>query len=278
MSPVRRQRGTVVIMAMLVVALAATAASLALQRQDLSARELEAVRDYQQARWILAGGTHWARAILAEDARAGNVDHARELWASGLAPTEVEQATLSGDILDAQGLFNLANLRRDGQPSEADLAVFKRLLASLGVRTDFAEAIAAAQPMTELGDLYRVRGVDDALVARLRPFVTVLPQRTAINVNTARAEILLAAVDGLSLAEAVVLAQGSVASPVRNAAEFKARLPRPDLALRDEDIAVRSRYFLVHGRARLRNADVRLEALLQRDGNALPVIVWQRAS
>ncbi len=274
-----RQRGTVVIIAMLIVALAATAASFALQRQDLSVRQLEAARDYEQARWVLRGGAHWARAILAEDARtAGSVDHAAELWATGLAPTEVERGTLSGEIRDAQGLFNLANLRRDGKPSERDIASLERLLASIGLRAELAEAIAAAQPMRELGELHRVRGCDEAVIARLRQVVAVLPQRTAVNVNTARAEVLVAALDGLSLAEAMVVAQGLKAAPVRSAGELRARLPRPDLPVSEEEIAVRSRFFFVDGRARFGRADVRLEALLQREGSALPAIVWQRTS
>jgi general secretion pathway protein K len=272
------ERGTVVIVAMLIVALASIVASFALQRQDLALRQLEAARDYEQARWILRGGAHWARTILAEDARSGSVDHAGELWASGLPPTDIEQGTLSGEIRDAQGLFNLGNLLREGKPSERDVAAFKRLLAALGLRVELAEAIAAAQPFAEVGELRRVRGCDDAVVARLQPFVTVLPQRSAINVNTARAEVLMAAVEGLGLAEAAVLAQSAGAAPFRSPGDFRTRLPRPDMFVSDGDIAVRSGFFVVHGRARVGRADVRLEALLKREGTALPATVWLRTS
>ena len=278
MSRASRERGTVVIIAMLVVALAATAATIALQRQDLSVRQLEAARDYEQARWILTGGAHWARAILSEDAKAGSVDHAAELWATGLAPTQVERGTLAGEIHDAQGRFNLANLLRDGKPSERDVAALGRLLSALGLRTGLAEAIAAAMPMRELGELHRVRGCDEATVARLRQVLVLLPQRTPVNVNTARAEVLVAAVEGIDLAQALVLAQGIKASPVPSLADFRDRLSRPDLQVSDEQVAVRSRFFLVEGRVRLGQADVRMEALLRRDGSALPLILWQRST
>lgn len=278
MSRASRQRGTVVIIAMLIVALAATAATVALQRQDLSVRQLEAARDYEQARWILTGGAHWARTILSEDAKAGGVDHGAELWASGLAPTQVEGGVLAGEIHDAQGRFNLANLLRDGKPSERDVAALGRLLSALGLRPGLAQAIAAAMPMRELGELHRVPGCDEATVARLRQAVVLLPQRTPVNVNTARAEVLVAAVEGIDLAQALVLAQGIKASPVPSLADFRARLSRPDLPLSDEQIAVRSRFFLVEGRVHLGQADVRMEALLQRNGSALPVILWQRST
>ena len=116
------QRGAVVIVAMLIVSLAATAASMMLQQQDVAIRQLEAGRDYEQARWLLNGGAQWARVILRNDARASTIDHGGELWATGLPPTEIEQGTLSGAIQDQQGLFNLNNLVRDGISSARDTA------------------------------------------------------------------------------------------------------------------------------------------------------------
>lgn len=274
----RSQSGAAVIAAMLVVALAATTATLALQRQDLGLRQLEAARDYEQARWILAGGAHWARAILTEDARASATDHARELWASGLKATEIEQATLTGSLHDEQGLFNLANLRLDGKPSERDLAVLRRLLAAIGERAALAEPIAAAQPMTEWAELHRIPGCDERVVRRLAAVATVLPGRTPINVNTAPPQVLAAMVEGLEPAEAVVLAQSLLAEPAKDANDFIARLPRRGLEADAGLVAVSSRFFKVRGRVVLRNADVRLEALLQREGTASPRILWAWAS
>jgi general secretion pathway protein K len=306
MSAPRRQRGVVVIVALLIVALAATTAAFMLQQQDLAARQLEAARDYEQARWVLRGGTHWARAILAEDARNSSVDHGRELWASGLPATDIEQGRISGAIHDQQGLFNLNNLARDGKSSERDIAALKRMLATLALRPDLAEAIAdwidadsipnprgaedadylrlpapyraANQPITALDDLLRVRGVDEAVLARLRPFVTALPQRTTVNVNLAPPEVLVGVVEGLSLPEAQVLASNRSGAPFLNRDEFRARLPRRELSARDDEVSVDSKFFLVEGRAQVGKADLRMRALLQRNGAGLPAIVWQRLS
>lgn len=306
MSAPRNQQGVVVIVALLIVALAVSTAAYMLQQQDLAARQLEAARDYEQARWVLRGGTHWARAILAEDARNSGVDHGRELWASGLPATDIEQGRISGAIHDQQGLFNLNNLARDGKSSERDIAALKRLLATLSLRADLAEAIAdwidadsvpnprgaedadylrlpapyraANRPVTALDDLLRVRGVDDAVLARLRPFVTALPRRTPVNVNLAPPEVLAGVVEGLSLTEAQVLASNRSAAPFRDRNEFRARLPRRDLEARDDEISVDSQFFLVEGRAQVGKADLRIRALLQRNGAGLPAIVWQRLS
>jgi general secretion pathway protein K len=306
MSLPRRQRGVVVIVALLIVALAATTAAYMLQHQDLAARQLEAARDYEQARWVLRGGTHWARAILAEDARNSGVDHGRELWASGLPATDIEQGRISGAIHDQQGLFNLNNLARDGASSERDIAALKRVLATLALRSDLAEAIAdwidadstpnsrgaedadylrlpapyraANRPIAALDDLLRVRGVDQAVLARLRPFVTALPQRTPVNVNLAPPEVLVGVVEGLSLPEAQVLASNRPAAPFRDRDEFRARLPRHELGARNDEISVNSQFFVVEGRAQVGKADLWIRALLQRGGAGLPAIVWQRLS
>jgi len=65
---------------------------------------------------------------------------------------------------------------------------------------------------------------------------------------------------------------------MRESAEFRARLPRADLVFNSEDMAVQSRFFVVEGRAKVGRADARMQALLERQGVALPAIVWQRIS
>ncbi len=301
------QRGAVVIVAMLIVALAATGASMMLQQQDVAIRQLEAARDYEQARWLLNGGAHWARVILRADSRSSTIDHGGELWATGLPPTEIEQGNLSGAIQDQQGLFNLNNLVHDGKSSARDIDILKRLLQVIGLRADLAYAIAdwidadsalqspegaedayylnlatpyrtANQPMSAIEELLRVRGCDGAVLARLRQVATVLPRRTPVNVNMAPPEVLVAIVDGLTLPEALVLVGRRRTAPFSGRDDFRTRLPRTELNVSNEDIAVDTQFFLVQGRARVGKADLRMQALVHRSGAALPSIVWQRMS
>jgi len=305
MSRRQRQHGAAVIIAMLVVALAAAAAAGLLQQQDLALRQLTTTRDYEQASWVLKGGAQWARSILWQDGRASAADHAGELWASGLPPTEIEQGTVAGEISDQQGLFNVNNLAQEGLASARDIDAFKRLLASIGLSADLAEAIAdwidadvealpeagaeddfylrlaapyraANQPVAELGELLRVRGMDEPSLARLRGFATALPKRTPVNVNLASPEVLAAVVPGMSMAEARVLVANRADAPFRNLDDFQERLPRRDLKWIEGTLSVGSEFFLVRGRATVGRADVRMEALLERDRTSMPAIVWQR--
>lgn len=281
MNRARRQRGTAVILALLVLAIAASAAAAMMQSQDLQVRTLQAERDYEQARWMLRGGMHWARSILAEDARASAADHRRELWASGLPPTEVQLGSLAGEIRDEQALFNLNNLVRGGKIDPPQLDALKRLLSALGLRPELAEAIAAAmgtgRALADTGELAAVPGLDAGALARLQRYATVLPRATPVNINTAPPEVLVAVVDGLTLAEAQALARRMAAEPVQRREEFQARL-REGLTLNAESVSVASQFFVVHGRARVGGADLRMQALLQRAGTALPAIVWARGA
>lgn len=274
----RGQRGAVLLVTLLVVGIATALAAFSIQRQDAALRQLEATRDYEQSRWILQGGVHWARMILAEDARSNKVDHARELWARPLKGIEIEDATLTGAIQDQQGLFNLANLWREGSPSPRHVEAFRRLLRALGEQPALADAIAALQPMTEWDELHDVPGCDERTVARLAQVATLLPGVTLLNVNTAPPAVLAALVEGLELGDAVVLSNSLRAEPASSVTEFAKRLPRVDVPVDTAGLAVVSQYFKVRGRVVLRKADVRVEALLRRPGTALPNIVWYRTS
>jgi general secretion pathway protein K len=305
MSAMKRQRGAAVIVAMLIVGLAAAAAAAALQQQDLALRQLTTARDYEQATWVLKGGAHWARSILFQDGRFSAIDHGGELWASGLPPTDIEQGTVSGEISDQQGLFNVNNLALKGKASADDIEAFQRLLKAIGLNPGLAHAIAdwidgdeealpgagaednyylrlpapyraANQPVVELSELLRVRGMDEASLARLRSYATALPRRTPVNVNAAPPELLFVMIPGLTLEEARALASTRAQSPFRTVEEFEQRLPRRGLKWIEGTLSVGSSYFVVRGRATVGKADVRMEALLQRERGAMPVVLWQR--
>jgi general secretion pathway protein K len=88
----------------------------------------------------------------------------------------------------------------------------------------------------------------------------------------------MAVVPGLTLAEALELVRERAVRPFRDRDDFRARLPRRQLAASDEDVTVQSDFFLVRGHAELGRAAVRVEALIERSAGAPPAVIWQRAS
>jgi general secretion pathway protein K len=303
----RPDRGAALLLAMLILALVATLASGMVWQQSRAIEVEAAERARAQSAWILAGAQDWARLILREDARAGGVDHLGEPWAVPLAEARLStflaadrdntldsalEAFLSGNIADAQSRYNLANLLDgQGQVVPLELRTLQRLCDLAGAPTDTADRLAqglrrarGAAPDDDGAPLLPQRfsqlawlGLDAAALARIEPFVTLLPARSSVNANTAPREVLAAVIDGLDLGSAERLAQRRERSPLRSVAELRAQLP-PGVLADEARVAVSSRYFEVRGRLRLDRLVVEERALVERRGSGgdTEVVTLQR--
>jgi general secretion pathway protein K len=275
-----RQRGVAVVMAMGVVALAAIAAASMLASQSAWSRYAQLSAEHDQARALVQAGVDWGRAVLSDDRRLGNVDHLGEPWALRLPPLPVDNGELAGRIDDQQGAFNLNNLLVNGKASPAHVAQFQRLLQVLGLSEALATRLAERldadkQPLIEVAGLALVPGYDEAVRARLRPFVTALPGFTAVNVNTAAPEVLVAVVRGLDLDAARALVAQREHTYFRDAAGFRAQLPAGSEA-GGNDIAVASQYFVASVRVTIGSAEAQGSALLLRGTAGWPAVAWRK--
>ena len=299
-----RQRGVAIVLAMGVVALAAMAAAAIIVSQSTWARQVELTTEHIQARAVLLAGADWARALLSDDRRLGNVDHLGEPWALKLPPLPVENGELLGQIEDQQGAFNLNNLVTQGKINVAQLAHFRNLLATLGLPDELADAladwidedgqpqprdgaedayylaldppyVAANRPLIDVAELALVRGFDDNVRARLRPYIAALPGLTAVNVNTAPAEVIAAVIDGLDLSGAQLLVAQRDRAYYRSNDDFLRRLPRGAEAAAG-DVGVGSDYFMATLRVTIGGAQARGQALLARGASGWPEIVWRK--
>ncbi|TXT24709.1 MAG: proteinral secretion pathway protein K [Gallionellaceae bacterium] len=297
------QNGVALVLVMLIVALATTLAAFMTARQNLWQRQIESQLDRAQARRVGIAAVDWARAVLADDARAGNSDHEKEIWAMRLPAMPVENGEINGMIEDRQGLFNLNNLVRNGATSAPDVAQFRRLLEMLGLSGELATALsdwmdadsetaypggaedlyylaqarpyrAANRPLAEMGDLALVKGFDGRTVETLRAYITVLPDPGPINVNFAPPEVLAAVAQNLTLADARLLVQQRDGHPFKDVADFRQRLPHGGVIVSDGNISASSQFFLVTGRASIGGAQVSTNALLRR-ASGWPDVVWQ---
>jgi len=300
----RPERGVAIVLAMGVVALAAIAATAILVSQSSWSRQTELSAAQIQAQAVLQAGADWARAVLSDDLRVGRVDHLGEPWALKLPAMQVEQGELIGHIEDQQGRFNLNNLVTDGKLSLLQLAHFRRLLAMLGLPDELADALAdwidedgqpqprqgaedayylaldppyltANRPLIDLSELTLVRGFDEAVRARLRPYVSALPRFTAVNVNTAPPETLAAVIDGLELRDAQALVAQRDRAYYRSVDDFVKRLPRGAEAAAS-DLSVSSDFFLATLRVTVGGAQARGAALLARGAAGWPIVVWRK--
>jgi len=127
--------------------------------------------------------------------------------------------------------------------------------------------------LTQRDDLLAVTGFTPEIVAKLRDFVIVLPTPTAVNVNTAPAEVLSAIVSTLSLGEA----SGIVARRTyfNSLADFSSHLSGQSTTLGNSTADVKTNYFLVNGKVRLSRAALDVQSLIQRNGTNT-AIIWTR--
>jgi general secretion pathway protein K len=303
------QQGVAIITAILIVAVAGAAAMLMLAQQAATLDQAMLVTARAQADLYAQAGLDWARGVIAEDGRsAASVDSLTEGWAQPIGGLPVERALVAGSITDEQGKFNLNNLVVNNQKSQPDVDAFGNLLASLGIPRELADAVvdwidadadltsgagaedsyyltlprpyrAANAPMIQVEELYRVRGFDAAAMAKLKPHVTALDTRTAVNVNTADELVLAALLPKVSADRIVEIMKLQRTKPFRSTAEVAAFLGT-DSGVGAANIDVRSSFFSV--RIQVVQDDVQLatEALLKRSsvtgGSGATAIIWRR--
>jgi len=307
--PPHYQHGIAVISAMLLAALVTTVIAQMLWQQRLLISELENRQDATQANWIANAAIHWSRALLAEDSNTGPVDHGREIWATPLPPTPVEGGQLSGMIVDQQQLFNLNNVVIENRLNTAQLETLQRMLEKLKLKSGLAGALVdwvdtdnaplsitnlengaeddyylgltppyrtANQPLTEQGNLIRIKGMDAATINRLSRFATALPAPTSININTASAEVLSFVLPGTSLEDAQDIVASRNLAFFTSVGDFRQRFPDISTNTAAANLSVNSHYFLVTCFAQFGRSQVKTEALLFRDDFGWPTVVWKK--
>ncbi len=306
----QRQRGAALLTAMLTVALVATLASAALWQQWRQVEIEIAERGRSQTAWMMTGALDWTRLILREDAisaQGAAADHLGEPWALPVQESKLStflsqdqqwregdaEVFLSGQITDAQSRMNVMNLVEDGQISAPALArfagLFERLGLPLGELQRLAQQLQASRAnpssssspnpgpaalMPQQTAQLVWLGLSPGTVAALQPHITVLPEATPVNLNTASAEVLSAVLPGLDLAsarQAVTLRQRGHWASLNAAQEALGASGR---LLDEKQHSVQSRYFEVQGRMRIDNVVQQETALVRRDGGQVRML-WR---
>jgi general secretion pathway protein K len=124
--------------------------------------------------------------------------------------------------------------------------------------------------MTSVDSLLNVPGFTPEIVERLRPFVTVLPTQTPINMNTAPAEVVAAITPGMTVSTAQAFVSRRQTVFFRNTGDVTLALRGAGAPPQASDtnsipIDVTTSYFFVHGRVQHRRAEVDRTTLVYRD-------------
>lgn len=305
--PAGGQRGVALVTALLVVALATVAAVAMATRLHVDLRRTGNLVHGEQAYAYALAAESWAEVILKRDANDNKYDSLDEDWATALPPIPVDGGFVSGHVTDLQGRFNVNSLLdATGKPDQNAVEYFRRLLTLLELDPELATAVldwidadinalfpggaeddaylladppyrAANRPMASISELRLVQGFTDEAMQVLEPHVTALPEPTAINVNTATAEVLMALHPDMTAAGVDLLMADREQKPFEKLSDFTGHNALNGLSL-TVNVDVASRWFLVLTDVTVGIGKAQLESVLQRDNNKLRVVSRTRVT
>jgi len=300
------QQGSATVTALIVVGVASIVIAGLIWRQQIQIRNIETIRDKTQAQWLQHGMIDFARLVLAQDLRINQVDHLAESWSLPLSdskvadflknvdiPDELQAVTVNGGITDAQGLFNLTNLwNRNYQINANGVLAYSRLLTALGINPNLAQQTAQIaqdnqMAFNDVSDLIGIPGYTEAMIQKLRSYVTVLPIPTTININTASAEVLMAVFAGLSRSSANSIVQNRSSAPAKSLEEITQLLMRSgagtNVTVDPSLVNVNSQYWLASSEVKLGSGIFKNSSLIQRSLSPMALgnytqVVWNKTS
>lgn len=285
----KRERGVALLLAMVILALGASLASAMLWERSLVVYRDTILADQRQARQYDLGVEAWVAQILRRSVAKN--DTLGSAWATRLPPLPVEGGVIRGHVEDLQGRFNINDLvGANGEVNTTALAAFKRLLTLLGIDPNIANAIVdwedpndqitgpggaesgyyasldppyapAHAPFVSVTSLRLIKGVTPSVYARLTPYVSALPAKTALNINTAPAMVISAVVPDYSLsrARALVAQRGKQGFPSVSA--FQALTQRRTAF----PLTLKSSYFLLAVTTTIGSTQLSLYSVLYRN-------------
>ena len=174
------------------------------------------------------------------------------------------------------------------QGSQIDLKslqAFERLFEALNLPTaqlnTLAQGLVAAQQQKDGAPLMPQHvsqltwvGLTPQTLVTLAPYITVLPNRTPVNLNTAPTVVLYASVAGLSLSDANRLADQRAQNPWSSLDAFQKAAGKPVGV--DGTHSVNSRFFEVVGRLRMPATSLVERSVVQRDQVDVKVL-WRES-
>nr|WP_096031729.1 type II secretion system minor pseudopilin GspK [Caballeronia calidae] len=137
-----------------------------------------------------------------------------------------------------------------------------------GLKDADSNAPVAPLQMISVDSLLDVPGFSAEAVAKLRPFVTVLPTTTAVNMNTAPAEVVAAVVPGMNLSQgqAFVARRETVFfHDVGNVQLALTGAGVKTVSIDPNEMDVTTKYFVIHGRVEHERAQLERTTLVYRD-------------
>ncbi|MFK7793745.1 MAG: type II secretion system minor pseudopilin GspK [Gammaproteobacteria bacterium] len=297
------QEGIALLTAILVLALAVIAATSITANHQLSIRRTENVVFGSQVWSYLHGGETWAKVVLARDLDDDNdYDHISEAWATELPALPLPGGYISGKIEDEQGKINVNNLITGTEPDPLTRIRLEALFALLEQDSSLIQAVidwidpdvnaippngaeddyytgleypylTANRPMQHISELRLIKGFTQEIYEQVEPFLTALPSNTAVNVNTAKAEVLASVIPniGIDLANNIIEERDEEA--FESIQQFVSNPLLQGAPINLQALSVNSSFFSLNSQIKVGNSFIRNESILNRINNSTITVV-----
>ena len=299
-----RMHGVALVTALLVVALAATAAVTMASRQHFDIRRTANLLHSDQVMLYTKGAEGWAGKILKRDREDGEIDHLGEDWATLLPPIPIENGQMAGRLEDLQGRFNINSLIKEKKPDNLAIERFRRLLQAVELSPELASAVVdwvdsdinptfpdgaednsylGIEPpyrtangyMGSISELRLVTEFDKESYEKLLPYVAALPGQTVININTASIPVLMSLYDGMKKEEAEQLEESRGEDGFKSVDEFLKHEVFAGRAVSAESLGTGSDYFMLTSDIRFGQIQQRYYSLLYRDKSGVTQVIMR---
>ncbi|WP_019530142.1 type II secretion system minor pseudopilin GspK [Dasania marina] len=227
----RQQQGVALISVLLVFALITVLAAdmLAVNYRDI--KKTQHQFSSKQAYYYALAGEELARQLLYRDMKKQDgSDGFKDNWAQPLESYQIDQGTMTIELIDLQSRFNINNLLADSDTiNPSYVQAFKQLQSQLDTNPDITAAlldwldsnqqlsaggaediaysnktrpyVTANQPLYDNTELRLLEGLSYQAYTELAEQVSTLPRGSKINLNTATAKVLKAVLPSLNESE-----------------------------------------------------------------------------
>jgi general secretion pathway protein K len=121
-------------------------------------------------------------------------------------------------------------------------------------------------------------GLSPRSLATLRPYITLLPVRTPVNLNTAAPEVIYACVEAFEMADASRFVRARALSHLATLADASKIAGSAGARFTETEHGVASRYFEVRGILQVEQTLVQEQSLVQRDGMDVKTLARKRGA
>jgi general secretion pathway protein K len=304
----QNQRGVALMMAIIIVALSALAATAIAYSTVLNSRRAAGIFTLEQATRVAEGAEAMAAYALREDLKSQphGPDSLTDAWATPYGPVEIEAGvTLQANVEDLQGRFNINNLiDSNGVADPVAREIFDRLLTLLGMETRWSGLITdwidadsqpvfpdgaedseyASQsppyrtpnmPISSISELLALPGFGRQNYEKLRPYIAALPPGQVINHCTAPGVVLDALLGGKqefsNNEELLTEKRKNGCFPLRS--DLKAATPAQQWTKVERYVSDRSLYFRLHSTVAIGTTEFTLYSLINRDGGQIRTVL-----